>query len=263
MAKIGIFGAGWVGLVTGVCFAELGHEVVIRDVVPGKIESLGRGEVPFHERDVPELLERNRERLSFTLDANDVVDCELLFVCVDTPPTYSGDADLSRVWTRRRGAARARRTAGAGDEVDRAGRHRREGSRRARRARARARRLRLEPRVPLRRKRGQGLHAPGSHRRRRVRAGRRRCGGGAVRAARRADRPLRRELRRDDQARRERVPDDPHLVHQRDRERLRGDGRRRRRRWRRASASTTGSARTSCAPGSATAARASRRTRWR
>jgi UDP-glucose 6-dehydrogenase len=99
MARVGIFGAGWVGLVTGTCFAELGHEVVIRDVVPEKVEALRLGEVPFHEDEVAALLERNRERLTFTLDVNDVVGCELLFVCVDTPPTYSGDADLSRVWT--------------------------------------------------------------------------------------------------------------------------------------------------------------------
>src|SRR5437773_3647969 len=98
-AKVGIFGAGWVGLVTGACFADLGHEVVIRDVVPEKIESLEHGRVPFHEQDVPELLERNADRLTFTLDVNDLVGCEFLFVCVDTPPTYSGDADLSRVWT--------------------------------------------------------------------------------------------------------------------------------------------------------------------
>jgi UDPglucose 6-dehydrogenase len=99
MSKVGIFGAGWVGLVTGACFAELGHEVVIRDVVPEKIDALREGRVPFHEEDVPELLERNAERLTYTLDVDDVVDCELLFICVDTPPTYSGDADLSRVWT--------------------------------------------------------------------------------------------------------------------------------------------------------------------
>ena len=99
MAKVGIFGAGWVGLVTGVCFAELGHDVVIRDVVPAKIEALRAGKVPFHEQDVLELLERNAERLTFTLDPLDVAGCELLFVCVDTPPTSSGDADLSRVWT--------------------------------------------------------------------------------------------------------------------------------------------------------------------
>ena len=69
MARIGIFGAGWVGLVTGACFAELGHDVVIRDVVADKIEALQRGEVPFHEDEVPALLERNRDRLTFTLDA--------------------------------------------------------------------------------------------------------------------------------------------------------------------------------------------------
>jgi UDPglucose 6-dehydrogenase len=99
MSKVGIFGAGWVGLVTGACFAELGHEVVVRDVVPEKIEALRRGEVPFHEEQVPELLAQNADRLTYTLDVADVADCEFLFVCVDTPPTYSGDADLSRVWT--------------------------------------------------------------------------------------------------------------------------------------------------------------------
>jgi UDPglucose 6-dehydrogenase len=98
--KVGIFGAGWVGLVTGACLADLGHDVVIRDVVPEKIESLRGGRVHFHEENVPELLERNRDRLAFTLDAEEVTDgAEFLFVCVDTPPTYSGDADLSRVWT--------------------------------------------------------------------------------------------------------------------------------------------------------------------
>jgi UDPglucose 6-dehydrogenase len=68
-------------------------------VVPEKVEALQQGRIPFHETDVPALLERNAERLSFTLDVNDLADCAFLFVCVDTPPTYSGDADLSRVWT--------------------------------------------------------------------------------------------------------------------------------------------------------------------
>jgi UDPglucose 6-dehydrogenase len=99
MSKVGIFGAGWVGLVTGACFADLGHDVIIRDVVPEKIDALRLGQVPFHEEDVPELLERNAARLAYTLDVADLADCEFLFVCVDTPPTYSGDADLSRVWT--------------------------------------------------------------------------------------------------------------------------------------------------------------------
>ncbi len=97
---IGIFGAGWVGLVTGACFAELGHEVVVRDVVPERIETLRAGGLPFHEPGLPELLEKNRERLRFTLDVADLAErSELMFICVGTPPTHSGDADLSAVWT--------------------------------------------------------------------------------------------------------------------------------------------------------------------
>ncbi len=97
---IGIFGAGWVGVVTGACFAELGHRVVVRDVVPEKIEALRRGELPFHEPELPHLLARNLERLEFTLDVADVVaETDTLFICVGTPATYSGDADLASVWT--------------------------------------------------------------------------------------------------------------------------------------------------------------------
>jgi UDPglucose 6-dehydrogenase len=98
--KIGIFGAGYAGLVTGVCFAELGHDVSIRDISAEKIEALSAGQVPHFEPELPDLLERNRERLHFTLNAAEALEgAELVFVCVDTPPTYSGDADLSRVWT--------------------------------------------------------------------------------------------------------------------------------------------------------------------
>src|SRR3954466_4940298 len=95
---IGVVGAGWVGLVTAACFAELGHEVWARDIVPEKVESLSRGEVPIHEPGLAELVTQNAERLQFTTDMGDVLErAQLLFVCVDTPPTYSGDADLSRV----------------------------------------------------------------------------------------------------------------------------------------------------------------------
>jgi UDPglucose 6-dehydrogenase len=96
---IGVFGAGWVGVVTGACFAELGHEVVVRDVLPERVEALRAGRVPFHEPGLDELLRRNSERLTFTLEAADLAAARLLFVCVGTPPTYSGDADLSAVWT--------------------------------------------------------------------------------------------------------------------------------------------------------------------
>jgi UDPglucose 6-dehydrogenase len=95
---IGVIGVGWVGLVTAACFAELGHPVYARDILPEKVESLARGEVPMHEPGLPELMRGNSERLHFTTDMAEVADnAELLFCCVDTPPTYSGDADLSRV----------------------------------------------------------------------------------------------------------------------------------------------------------------------
>lgn len=97
---IGVIGVGWVGLVTAACFADLGHEVVARDIVAEKVASLSRGEVPMYEPGLAELLETNRERLTFTTDMPEVLDrTRLLFCCVDTPPTYSGDADLSRVET--------------------------------------------------------------------------------------------------------------------------------------------------------------------
>ena len=100
MARIAFFGAGYAGLVSGACLAELGHTVVIRDVVPERIDGLKAGRVPFHEPGLEELIARNAERLSFTLSMQDAVGgSEFLFICVGTPPTYSGEADLSAVWT--------------------------------------------------------------------------------------------------------------------------------------------------------------------
>jgi UDPglucose 6-dehydrogenase len=95
---IGVIGAGWVGLCTAACFAELGHDVWCRDIVQEKIDALTRGEVPIYEPGLSELIEKNSERLRFTTEMRDVLEnTALLFCCVDTPPTYSGDADLSRV----------------------------------------------------------------------------------------------------------------------------------------------------------------------
>jgi UDPglucose 6-dehydrogenase len=95
---IGVIGVGWVGLVTAVCFAELGNRVIALDILEAKVEALRRGEVTIHEPGLPEMLARNADRLEFTTSMDDVLaHASLLFCCVDTPPTYSGDADLSRV----------------------------------------------------------------------------------------------------------------------------------------------------------------------
>jgi UDPglucose 6-dehydrogenase len=95
---IGVVGVGWVGLVTATCFAELGHTVHGVDIDEAKIDALRSGEAPIHEPGLPEILERNRERLRFTTRIEDAMEAaRLLYCCVDTPPTYSGDADLSRV----------------------------------------------------------------------------------------------------------------------------------------------------------------------
>jgi UDPglucose 6-dehydrogenase len=100
MARIAVFGAGYAGLVSAAGLAELGHDVAVRDVVPDKIEALRRGEVPIYEPGLGDLIERNRERLTFTLDAREALaGVDVLLVCVGTPATHSGDADLSAVWT--------------------------------------------------------------------------------------------------------------------------------------------------------------------
>ncbi|MGZ5335640.1 MAG: UDP-glucose dehydrogenase family protein [Solirubrobacterales bacterium] len=97
---IGVIGAGWVGLVTAACFAELGHHVVVKEILPEKVEALRRGELPIHEPGLDELISKNAERLVFTTEIDEMLDdARLLFVCVQTPPTYSGDADLSAVTT--------------------------------------------------------------------------------------------------------------------------------------------------------------------
>jgi UDPglucose 6-dehydrogenase len=98
--KVAVFGAGYVGLVTGACFAELGHDVVVRDIVEAKVDALRAGVVPIHEPGLDELLERNAERLRFTTEVGEAVEgADVVYIAVGTPPTYSGDADLSDVWT--------------------------------------------------------------------------------------------------------------------------------------------------------------------
>ena len=135
MSRIAVFGGGYVGLVTAACFAELGHDVVVRDIVPEKIDALRHGEVPIYEPGLEELIARNAERLRYTLDVRDALDgAEFVFVCVDTPPVLGRRRSVPRMDGRRRAAG-----GHAGDdrhEVDRAGGHGRESSGSAGRARA-------------------------------------------------------------------------------------------------------------------------------
>jgi len=99
MEPLGVIGAGWVGLVTAACFADLGHDVVVRDVVPERIEELEAGRIPIFEPGLSDLLAANRERIRYTLDMGEVFErARIAFVSVPTPPTHSGDADLSAVW---------------------------------------------------------------------------------------------------------------------------------------------------------------------
>jgi len=95
---IGVIGTGYVGLVTAAGFAELGGEVWCVDIDEAKIERLRRGEVPIYEPGLAELLARNASRMHFSTELADALEhARLLFVAVGTPPTYSGDADLSAV----------------------------------------------------------------------------------------------------------------------------------------------------------------------
>jgi UDPglucose 6-dehydrogenase len=97
--RIAVVGSGYVGLVAGACFAELGHAVVLVDNDEAKLAALQRGEVPIHERFLPELLARHRRtRLVFTGSLADAVRAStLIFIAVGTPPAEDGQADLSYV----------------------------------------------------------------------------------------------------------------------------------------------------------------------
>ncbi|MFA9272017.1 MAG: nucleotide sugar dehydrogenase, partial [Baekduiaceae bacterium] len=95
---IGVIGTGYVGLVTATGFAELGSDVICVDIDADKIARLKQGEIPIYEPGLADLVAKNRERMTFTTDLSEALErARLLFVAVGTPPTYSGDADLSAV----------------------------------------------------------------------------------------------------------------------------------------------------------------------
>ena len=97
--RIAVVGSGYVGLVAGACFADLGHDVIVVDNDQKKLAALNRGEVPIHENFLPELLQRHRgKRLRFSDDLHAAVGASAaIFVAVGTPPTEQGEADLSYV----------------------------------------------------------------------------------------------------------------------------------------------------------------------
>ena len=257
---IGVIGTGYVGLVTAAGFAELGNEVYCIDIDSEKIEGLKNGRIPIWEPGLEELVAKHRDRLHFSTDIADALEhARLLFVAVGTPPTYSGDADLSAVNAvvdsmppsdEHALVMKSTVPVGTGETIKRVFKEQgkagfryvscpeflKEGS---------AIKDFLEPDRVVVGDDGDwagdavvDLYAP-------------------------LERPARahgHQERRDGQARVQRVPGDEDLVHQRDRQRVRGDRRGRRRGRARAWAWTTASGPSSCRPASASAARASRRT---
>lgn len=99
MSRLTVVGAGYVGLVTAACMAELGHQVTVLDVDQHKINVLREGGVPIYEPGLGDLIARNGARLRFLSEPQGAYPgAEFVFLCVDTPGTPSGDADLSRIW---------------------------------------------------------------------------------------------------------------------------------------------------------------------
>jgi UDPglucose 6-dehydrogenase len=98
--RLSIIGCGYVGLVTGSCLAEIGHNVVCADNDPAKYEALRAGRVPIYEPFLEEVVARNRRegRLAFTEDPAEAVRSgDAIFICVGTPPLENGEADLSAI----------------------------------------------------------------------------------------------------------------------------------------------------------------------
>ena len=98
--KIAVVGSGYVGLVTGTCFAETGNTVVCVDIDKAKVEKMQNGMVPIYEPGLEVMFERNTKegRLHFTTDlASAVKDAKIIFLALPTPPGEDGSADLSYI----------------------------------------------------------------------------------------------------------------------------------------------------------------------
>ena len=271
--KIAVVGTGYVGLVSGACFAEMGLDITCVDVDrKKKIDALNNGLIPIYEPGLEELVKRNVEegRLHFTTELTDCLDkVEVVFSAVGTPPDEDGSADLKYVLEVARAFGRnikkytvlvtkKHRTRRYGAE----GQGRDPGRDRQTRLQDTVRRG-LEPRIPEGRRGHQGFHvARPRGRRRRERTG-----------AQADDPPVPsvpdqqfpgavhgHPLGGNDQIRGQRHAGDPHFVHERDRQSLRPGRGERRNGAQRASDPTPASAASSSTPAAATAARASPRT---
>lgn len=101
MSKIGIIGIGYVGLVSGTCLADFGHDVLCVDINEEKVNNLKKGIIPIYEPGLQALITSNMhyKRLQFTTDIDGVIEsCEILFIAVGTPPAEDGSADLQQVF---------------------------------------------------------------------------------------------------------------------------------------------------------------------
>ncbi len=104
--KIAVIGTGYVGLVAGTCFADMGHDVICVDIDEEKIKVLNEGKVPIYEPGLEELIAKNKAKIVFTTDFDDAVrKSEVVFIAVGTPPKPNGGADLSYVENVARGIA--------------------------------------------------------------------------------------------------------------------------------------------------------------
>lgn len=100
MTKIAVVGTGYVGLVTGTCFAETGNQVICIDIDADKVEKMKNGIIPIYEPNLDTIFERNisAKRLSFTTSLEDgIKDAEIIFLALPTPPGEDGSADLSYI----------------------------------------------------------------------------------------------------------------------------------------------------------------------
>src|SRR5216117_690593 len=98
--KISVIGCGYVGLVTGGCLAEIGHDVICTDNDPSRIGTLNAGELPIYESHLDAVVEKSRQagRLTFSSQPADAVRAgDAVFICVGTPPLETGEADLSAI----------------------------------------------------------------------------------------------------------------------------------------------------------------------